>query len=67
MQMEQESAVPGFWEDQEKARGVMREITKLRGQVEVWQTLSRRLDDGIVLAGMEDEELRPELETEVEA
>ncbi len=39
------------------AQKIMREITKLKAQVEVWQSVSRRLNDALELAQMEDEEL----------
>lgn len=65
--MEQESAQPGFWDNPEKAKLAMRDITKLRSQVDVWLSLSKRLDDTLLLAEMEDEELADELEAEVTA
>ena len=43
----------------------MRELTKLRDQVTVWETLSRRLNDAQELVALEDEELLADLEKEV--
>ncbi len=43
----------------------MRELTRLREQVGVWQSLSRSLSDNLELAELEDEGLYDELETEV--
>ena len=59
--MEGEAGQPGFWDDPNAAQEAMREITKLRDQVSVWQTISRRLEDGLELAEMGDEELEAEL------
>lgn len=43
----------------------MRDITKLRNQVSVWQRLSRQLADTLELAEMEDEDLLAGLEQEL--
>lgn len=43
----------------------MRDITKLRNQVSVWQRLSRYLADTLELAEMEDEDLRTGLEQDL--
>jgi peptide chain release factor 2 len=45
----------------------MRELTRLRRQVEVWESVSERLEDALELASMDDETLREEMEQEVEA
>lgn len=44
----------------------MRELTRLREQVSVWQTISRSLNDTLELAELGDDELLDELTTEVE-
>lgn len=44
----------------------MRELTRLREQVSVWQTLGRSLADTLELAELGDEELYDELSVEVE-
>lgn len=62
--LEMQAAAPEFWNDNTHARKVMREITKLKSQVEVWQQVSRRLSDALELAEMEDEELRAEIAAE---
>lgn len=43
----------------------MRELTRLRRQVEVWQRVSKRLDDALELAMMEDESLHDEMQQEL--
>lgn len=44
----------------------MRELTRLKEQVGVWQIISRSLNDTLELAELGDEELRDELSAEVE-
>jgi peptide chain release factor 2 len=77
-ELEKQSGSPGFWDDAEGARAVMREITDLKGWVEPWEAAAQKAaeltelgelieseDDG----GMEDE-FRSEVEqlaVEVEA
>ena len=65
-QMEEAAGQPGFWNDQMVAQEAMREITRLREQVTVWETISHRLEDGLELAALEDEALAEELGREAE-
>lgn len=65
--MEEVAAAPGFWDDSTKAQAIMRELTKLRDQVSVWEALSRRLYDAMELVGLGDEELLGELLHEAES
>jgi peptide chain release factor 2 len=59
------SAVPGFWDDSEAAQAMMRDITKLREQVSVWEKLSNRLQETKELVELADEELADDLAIEV--
>lgn len=63
--MEEVAAAPGFWDDSAKAQAIMRDLTKLRDQVTVWEALSRRLTDAQELVELGDEELASELTNEV--
>lgn len=45
----------------------MRELSEVRETVTTWQTLIRKINDALELAGLDDESLRPELEAELEA
>jgi peptide chain release factor 2 len=63
-QMEGEAGQPGFWDDPQAAQEAMREITNLRDQVIVWETVSRRLQDALELAELEDEALEDDLARE---
>ncbi|MCA9953231.1 MAG: peptide chain release factor 2 [Anaerolineales bacterium] len=64
-QLEEVAAAPGFWDDSAKAQVIMRDLTKLRDQVGVWEALSRRLTDAQELVELGDEELASELANEV--
>ena len=66
-QLEEVAAAPGFWDDSTKAQAKMRELTKLRDQVTIWETLSRRLADAQELVELGDEELLADLSSEVES
>lgn len=45
----------------------MRELTRLRRQTSIWEKLDARLKDAVELVQMGDEDLRPDLEAEVDA
>ncbi len=64
--MEGLAAQPGFWDDAERAQTTMRDITRLRNQVEEWERLTNRLSDALELAELEDEELANEISAEVD-
>lgn len=65
--LEELVAAPGFWDDSYTAQKTMRELTRLREQVTVWQRLSQRLDDSFELAAMDDAEMADDLAQEVAA
>ena len=69
-QLDGESAKPGFWDDAQRAQGVLREASTLRGEIETWQSIERRARGLVELAELalaEDEaELGPELRAELE-
>lgn len=44
----------------------MRDITKLRNEIEIWEKLSQRLTDTLELAELGDEELQEDIKQEVE-
>lgn len=59
--------MPGFWDDSTAAQKMMRELNKVRGQVDAWEALGRRLADAEELLLLEDDELGAALATEVES
>ena len=58
-------ASPGFWDNQEQARGIIEEANDLKGWVEPWKTLSTRTRElremGELLETESDEGLEEEL------
>jgi peptide chain release factor 2 len=65
--LQQQSEGPGFWDSPDRAKGVMKNLSFLRDQVDEWQHLSQRLSDAFELCRLEDESLRPDLEQEIAA
>lgn len=53
-----ESSAPVFWQDQERAQSFMRRLGELKGQVESWKGLERKVNDllGLVELSAEEEE-----------
>jgi peptide chain release factor 2 len=62
--IELRSAEPGFWEDSQHARKVMRHLGELRSRIETWNGLSSQIDDLIGLTSIADDD--PELMAEIE-
>jgi peptide chain release factor 2 len=63
--LEKAAGLPGFWDDAVAAQAIMRDITRLRNQVVIWQKLSRHLEDTRELAELGDEDLADDLSLEV--
>jgi peptide chain release factor 2 len=66
-QLEQLTIAPGFWDDSTQAQAIMRQLTKLRDEVGVWQAVSERIGETRELLDLDDDELKAELAHEVEA
>ena len=65
-QLELISSEPTFWDDSSSAQVTMQDLTKLRDQVTVWESLSKHLTDILELAEMRDEELSDDIAQEIE-
>jgi peptide chain release factor 2 len=65
--LEEASLAPDFWSDQETARGKMRRLSTLQGDIARWRELERHMVDTIELASLVDPEADPELAEEVTA
>jgi len=63
--LEEQASVPSLWSDPEKAKQLMQDIARLRGDVQSWRGLERRLLDATELVQLGDEGLRAELAAEV--
>ena len=70
-QLEQQSAQPDFWDDQQAAQSIMKQLADLNSRVETWRGLERRSADVRELvelaAGEDDAELGQDLERDVDA
>ncbi len=58
---------PGFWNDTNRAQQISREAANLRALCEDWRRFEQRLADGVELARLDDDELRENLEIEIQA
>jgi peptide chain release factor 2 len=66
-ELDEQIASPDFWNDPQAAQKTSKLAASIRSEVESWQTLQHRIHDSIELARMDDESLRPELESEIES
>jgi peptide chain release factor 2 len=67
LQLEKDIEQPEFWNDSTSAQRVMKHVSSLRDEVDSWNSLKQRLHDLTELAQLDDESLRGELETEINA
>ncbi|MBI3164069.1 MAG: peptide chain release factor 2 [Anaerolineales bacterium] len=65
-QLEREAAMPDFWNDSVSAQRVMKNVSSLRSEVDGWGAIQQQARDFAELAKLEDESLRPELESEIQ-
>lgn len=65
--LEAEAAAPDFWDDSDVAQKKMQKMSRLKNQVEKWQTVFGRVSDALELAEMEDPDLEEEMASETEA
>jgi peptide chain release factor 2 len=65
--LEMAAAAPGFWDDQAKAQTAMRDITRLRSELSIWEKIRGHLLETRELAELGDESLSDDLAKEVDA
>jgi peptide chain release factor 2 len=66
-ELEKESLREGFWNDPEKASGILREKSRLTDAVEKWKKQNSSLDDLRILAEMASEERDDRTQEEIRA
>ncbi|MBI4730742.1 MAG: peptide chain release factor 2 [Chloroflexi bacterium] len=66
-ELDKEINASNFWDDPVHAQQVSKAAASLRTQSEDWRGLERRMNDAAELAVLDDESLRPDLETEIAA
>ena len=59
------SQLPTFWDDQNKAQEVMKQLSRLEARVSPWIELEKTTDDLAELAGLQDESLQADLEKQL--
>ncbi len=59
-------AEPGFWDDQDAAQGVVKEISVLKRAIEAWTSVYSQYEDAEALCELLDEEPDESLEAELE-
>jgi peptide chain release factor 2 len=64
-ELEKEINLPEFWNNPAHAQQVSKVAAGLREEIQDWRGFERRLADARELAGMDDESLRADLETEI--
>ncbi|MFA5055134.1 MAG: peptide chain release factor 2 [Dehalococcoidia bacterium] len=64
-QIEMEASDPVFWQDQGRAQSVMRRLGDLKGQVEGWKGLERKINDLLGLAELSAEEEESSLQDDI--
>ena len=62
---QKESENPNLWDEPEKAQKLMKKINDLQAEINSWDLLSKKADDVMELAEMDDEAMRGELENEI--
>lgn len=67
LNLDKQIAEPDFWNDPQAAQRVSKQAAGLRNELDDWRGLQTRISDALELAGLDDDSLRPELETEVAA
>ncbi|MBE2182127.1 MAG: peptide chain release factor 2 [Anaerolineae bacterium] len=63
-ELELEASAPDFWSNPEQAQRVMQEISRLKGEVDHWNTVLARIKDTLELAQLDDETLHEDLSGE---
>ena len=63
---QREAENPALWDEPEKAQKLMKKINDLQAEISGWEDLSRKTNDALELAEMDDEAMREELESEIQ-
>ncbi|MGD8821634.1 MAG: PCRF domain-containing protein, partial [Anaerolineales bacterium] len=67
MQKLQEKAEdPNLWDDPDSAQQIMRQLSRLRNYVEGWDKFEQRAADAYELAGLDDNELAGDIQSELD-
>ncbi len=64
--MEAKAQAANLWNNPEEAQKTMRDLSRVRDELELWRKTSRHIADALELAGLDDASMQAELEKEVE-
>ncbi len=67
LKLDEEAAKPDFWEDAKHAQEVAQQQAKLEKRIRPWLDLQQDIEDLLELFDLQDETLRPELESTLTA
>ncbi len=67
VEIQTEAEATDFWNDPEAAQKRMQEMSRLKEEVDRWQSVANRINDALELAQLDDESLESELTTEIDA
>jgi peptide chain release factor 2 len=65
--IQSQAGAPDFWDDPEAAQKLMQEMSRLKDEVDRWQTLANRINDALELAQLDDASLEADLTKEVDS
>ncbi len=65
-ELEKQSSAPDFWNDQDNARQITQEISRLKNETARWQSIANRVNDALELAELGDDTLLVDLGAEAE-
>src|SRR5690242_18326860 len=65
--IQSQAGAPDFWNDPEAAQKLMQEMSRLKDEVDRWQTLANRINDALELAQMDDASLEADLTKEIDS
>ncbi|MBA4374643.1 MAG: peptide chain release factor 2, partial [Anaerolinea sp.] len=63
-ELQKKSEDPHLWDDPKQAQQLMKSLSDLRDEINLWTSLERRISDTLELSSMEDPTLNDELELE---
>jgi len=66
-ELQKKSEAPDLWGDPQQAQTLMKNISDLRDEINLWRDLEKKIDDTLELTQMEDPSLQTELEAETAA
>jgi peptide chain release factor 2 len=66
-QLEIQSQDPNLWDNPESAQHLMKQLARLRAEIEGWRSLENRINDTLELASLRDPALEQDIIIEIEA